>query len=442
MIYSARMHKLNKPAFLFVFFILLPPLAITGCGNKEANRQEASVHCKDCNIILIVVDTLRADRLPCYGYSESTAPNICSIAAEGVLFENAFSQAPHSGLSFESMMASSYGYAIIAKFISLPEVLKIYNYSTVAISSNDHLNDKWKKAIFNECYILSNLRGWIESDRTGDVKSYVANASIVTSTALNWLKAHKHEKVFMYLNYMDTHNPEINSENSDYDEALIYADTEIKNLISRIKKEDMLENSIIIITSDHGEGLGDHNWQGHGLSLYEEQLHVPLIIRYPQGKPARVKPIVRLLDIMPTLLEFIGAVIPSSAEGVSLLPLIEGKQQLQELPAYSMTDYKNVTAALRYGKMKYIATFAQNRIDLLNTINGSYSQFDVVNEEFYNLTADPGEQDNIIACPLAATYRESLLQWFNSTARRLNWQYTNGGWKVHTNPYPDTYFKR
>ena len=400
--------------------------------------------CEGCNIILIVVDTLRADHLPCYGYVEDTAPAICSIASEGVLFENAFSQASHSTLSFESMLTSKYGYAASVGFITLPEILGLYNYSTAAFVANGHLGAEKYVKLFNNYTEFIDIKKWEAEGKANDINNYAYNSSVVTLEVLEWLREHKSEKTFVYINYMDVHTPRIVSDSespASYQDAIKAADSSISRLVKGLESEGFLNNVILIITSDHGEELGDHGRYGHAHSLYEEQLHVPLILKYPNSKPVRVKSNVRLLDLMPTLLEMVNITQPVDIEGISLLPLVSGAEDNLNLPIYSMADHEKLRVSLRNNNTKYIITFSQNLTEYLHAINGINLSLSLESEEIYNLELDPKEKNNLTGTQETKAYREEALVWLQKNVKMLQIKYLGGSWQVNTKPYPDTYFE-
>ncbi len=424
-----------------ILLLSLLVLAINGCENKE---QEAQPVCKDCNVILIVVDTLRADYLQCYGHDKDTAPNICALASKGVLFENAFSQAPHTTLSFESMLTSKYGYATSVGFITLPEILSLYNYSTAAFVANGYLGEEKYAKLFSDYTGFVDIEKWETEGKAKDINNYAYNSSVVTPEVLKWLREHKSEKTFVYVNYMDVHTLHIVSDSkgqTSYQEAIKAADRSINKLVTWLEKEGLLKNTIIIITADHGEELGDHGRYGHAHSLYEEQLHVPLILKYPNSKPVRVKSNVRLLDLMPTLLEMVNITRPVDIEGVSLLSLAFGAEDNLNLPIYSITDHEKLRVSLRHNNTKYIITFSQNRTEYRNAINGSNLSLILEGEEIYNLELDPKEKNNLTGTQETKAYRKEALAWLQKNVRMLQLKYLGGSWQVNTKPYPDTYFE-
>lgn len=267
------------------------------------------------NIVLISIDTLRADHLGAYGYGRNTSPNIDRLANEGILFENAFSQAPWTLPAMSSIHTSlypaqhgviDYDRLIDNKYITLAEFLKNYHYKTIGVISMPFVDSKYGFSqgfdIFNEKYI-SGLK-----DITSD---------LITIEAIKYLDQHKNDKFFLWIHYFDPHGSYVNhkeiefasktkkkmpntvdpgalsliSDNlSDediqyikdlYDEEIAFTDKHIGNLLDKIDTLGLKENTIVILTSDHGEEFLERGGFGHRKLLYNELIKVPLIVYNP-----------------------------------------------------------------------------------------------------------------------------------------------------------------
>ncbi len=420
---------------------------------------------QDYNIILISIDTLRADHLRCYGYKrEDISPYIDQLAEEGVLFENAISQAPWTIPSHMSMLTSllpsyhrvneSYekflhflvgrgsGYRILPEDIpTLPEILRKNGFNTFAITSGGTVAGKlgFFKGfdVFKEIPLLENL---------DQVEQFI--------------KEHQNRNFFMFLHTMRVHAPysdlhyahevmkkkevheleefingivpdsiegisDVPFENDRvliiaerkkliemelftknvtetlYDGGIKETDEFIGQLMESLKKLGIMNHTIIIVTSDHGEEFGDHNpmyyYDWHGRSLYDEMVRVPLIFvlpdRFQKGK--RVEDQVRLIDIMPTLLEFISLPFQNSdMQGASLLPILKGESVEDELLAISEAiSCGPESKSIRNNKFKYIYT-----VDLEDEIHGerAFISDHPDREELYDLLEDPFEKYNVL----------------------------------------------
>jgi len=336
------------------------------------------------NVILVVLDTVRADRLGCYGNPSGITPEIDKFAKESVLFENAFSQAPWTLPSVASLFTSSYpaqhgAGGFLGRFkmlgedaVTLAEVFQRCGASTCAIINVFFLSEKFGMT-----------QGF------GTVDSYVPLSNVdtrragpTTDAALRWIDQHKSKPFFLLVHYFDPHlvydppqpfrrrfaAPE-DCDTTDYifgtrrdiiefrrnktklgsdkiarleklhNGEVAYVDSEVGELIEGISKRGLDKNTVIVITSDHGEEFLDHGGFEHGHTLYDELLHVPLLIRSCTINPekensegtrrgsVRIQTTVRLIDIAPTVCELAGIAAEPAFTGRSLVPLMDGKQE-------------------------------------------------------------------------------------------------------------------
>lgn len=289
------------------------------------------------NVLLVVCDTLRADHLGCYAYNRPTSPIIDQFAADALLFENAMSSSPWTRPSMGSLFTSLYPHQHQAfywednldnSYLTMAEVFRNHNYSTFAVQTNvlltEHYNFDQGFQHFNE----------IVSDK----------AEKVAAKFNSWIAKNKDKPFFAYLHFMDVHLPyepprnfskifepekfdsvldgatgayevrilsEIGLSKQEklhfinlYDAEIRYFDYYFGQIIDRLKKLDIFNNTIIVITSDHGEEFWEHNGFEHGHTLYKEVVHVPLIIKYSSKlPPKRIPSCVNLLSLTPTLLD-------------------------------------------------------------------------------------------------------------------------------------------
>jgi len=333
-------------AVFSLIFILIFSLTEQGCKKRER---------KNYNIVVIVIDALRADRLPIYGYKKKTAPFITKLSKKSTVFFHAFAAsswtAPATASIFTSLYPFQHGVLmgllairmarninpnitvnrIPAEVETMPEVFKKYSYKTFGIA--DNLN-------------IGKYEGFDQGFDKFETNGY-KGAEVITNHLLKRKKEIlKSKKYFLYIHFMDPHAPyhgrkplykkKDNFEDdikSRYDSEIYYVDGYIEKLYKEFKWN---KNTLLIITSDHGEGLWDHGWMDHGHSLYYEEIHVPLIIRYPElKKRINVYTPVSTIDILPTIRDIIGLPLSKTEEGKSLLPLIQGrKNKLNERYLY------------------------------------------------------------------------------------------------------------
>ena len=304
------------------------------------------------NIIFIVVDTLRADHLSCYGYQRNTTPNIDQLAGEGVLFRNAISAAPWTLPSAASFLTSQYpcvlgisnrAAMIPGEFPLLAELLKQQGYTTHGIVSHTMLSAR-----------LGFGRGFDSYDERSSLGHAGISAPAVTDKATSFLQKSHQKPFFLFQHYFDPHcdyhlhqqynyypsyKGNIRSGESIfslwakrqdmseddikylfalYDSEISFTDQYIGTLLNELKQQGLYDNSIIILTSDHGEEFMERGWIGHTSTLYQELLRVPLIIKFPDSGARIVDTPVGLIDLMPTLLAYLGLKNPDGLEGKAL----------------------------------------------------------------------------------------------------------------------------
>lgn len=334
------------------------------------------------NVLFILVDTMRFDHLTPYGYKRATTPEIArTLAAPGAVMEEAYSQAPWTLPSAVSYMTSRYpgevlgddagAYGIPQEVESLPEALEKLGYETGGFFANKVLHDgNGFGRGFRTFFSPPSLPGQGQGEGQPD-------AAELTSRALPWLTAHRDGPFFLYVHYVDPHdpyeNPEIVNNRSPfeapydgpitgrhvhgvyngrvqltdperdtehlkalYDSEIHYADGFIGRLIDSIPP-DVLENTLIVLTADHGEEFHEHGGWKHGFTLYEDQIHVPLLMRWDGHIPAgsRLRGTVRLIDLVPTLVQAAGGKAAKAWEGVDLMPALTGKEALPRLAAFA-----------------------------------------------------------------------------------------------------------
>jgi arylsulfatase A-like enzyme len=371
------MRKLLK-SLIFINIILL-----ISCSQQKSAE-------KPINIILLIPDALRAKQLPCYGYQKIKTPTIDYLAKNGVIFENSFVKQASTRVSFSHLFSGSWFVSTGLKKNekTLAQHLKENGYYTVGFVSSrilwspEHYEKGLEKNEFS--------RGFDEyfQDTSLEKYPYHRKSRDTTEDILNWLDKNKNSPFFLFAHYMDPHGPHKPS----YDAQIELIDNEIGKVIKKLKKLSLYDNSLIILTSDHGESLGDPvadhaSPGGHGWFVYLEQVQVPLIIKFPKNKHIQsVSQIVRNIDIMPTILEFIGAKYDKrQMNGKSLLPTIEKNKNL------GLTSYHQA-GSTRVCPEGLDGVIFCDKDELFQYIQGQYS---TRIRELYNITIDPDEQNNL-----------------------------------------------
>ena len=410
------------------------------------------------NVILISVDTLAANHLGTYGYNRDTSPNIDKFAAENTVFDNAYTPVPCTAPSYASLLTglypsthNSFSTPLDAKYTTLAQSFKNVGYNTAGIVSTGMLADN----IGGLGRGFDTYDGIDQKDvRAGKNNTYGVNGDTMalqkgqrtTDEASAWLKNNSNNKFFLFLQYVDPHLPygqdvpykdkyvtdDTNNTLSNpdrqqdayyknsptpeettylrdkYDENVSYLDNQLGKLLDQIKSQGLYDNSIIILTADHGESF-DHNTLGHCWRLYDSTVQVPLIVHQPKVTPIvkRVADDVSLIDIYPTLSARLGFKPNKyNFDGVDLSPALNNTKLARE-SVYSMS---NALSKGGGGELPHQTLF----IGLLYMqISGNdrviYNQNSGTTEE-YNTGNDPGELTNIFNTSVKSSY-EKLMLW-------------------------------
>ncbi len=342
------------------------------------------------HVVLIVIDTLRADKLGCYGFEETTSPEIDAIADAGVRFERVVAQSSWTRPSIGSMLTSRYPRSlglykerdeVLAEgFVTLAEVLRSHGYRTLGVTANPNIN-----SIFNfhqgfDQYLDSVARfGWMPADKptVGQVGLTPARQIFDQVLELIGREPTGDARWYVQIDVMDVHEhvrkrsltrdewKELfpRSEDRGYLQAVRQASIDTGAFIAEWLARPGLGDTLFIITSDHGEGLGDHphvtKSSEHGTVLYESNLRVPLVLYHPGSdlEPRTIPEDVRLLDLLPTVLDYLGLPVPAGTQGVSLEPWISGSGRRVELPEYFVaeTQFRSYDKiAVRSAAWKYV----------------------------------------------------------------------------------------
>ncbi len=377
---------------ILLILLILSEGFLTGLTGLTGSSQTAPV--ARPNIILITIDTLRSDRLGCYGYSLADTPNIDRLASDGIRFKTAVAQVPLTLPSHATILTGTLptahgvrdniGYKLGPEQRTLAELLKSAGYVTAA---------------FVGSYVLSSRFGLDQGfDRYDDVplgsSTGVVNlnelerpAAEVVDKAIAWLKTAHPTPFFVWIHLYDPHDPYrppapfgARFKSRPYDGEVAYCDQQIGRLTAFLKGQGLYERSTIVLTSDHGESFGEHQEFTHGLFLYDATLLVPLIIKpgVSLGPIKEVSSQVSTVDILPTVLQIANVGAPPKIAGRGLLGAMQGRETGAS-EAYSETYYPaqfgwSPLRAVRRAKTKYI---------------------EAPKAELYDLSRDPGELRNL-----------------------------------------------
>ena len=365
------------------------------------------------NVVVITIDTLRADHLGCYGYKQIKTPNIDALAAEGTRFDRAFAVVPVTLPSHSSIMTGTYpmlsgmhdfsGNKLSPLQPTLASVLKQAGYQTGAVIAAAVLDSRFGLNqgfdFYFDHFEFSRLDevNLDEMERPGNV---VADVTL-DWLQKDWLAKNSQKNFFLWMHLYDPHFPYHPPEPyaseyaaHPYDGEIAFADEQVGRLLRFLKEKGIYQNTVIVLCGDHGESLGEHGEKTHGFFIYNATMHVPLIIRLPEnrlseGAKARtVDDPVSLVDLMPTLLGVLGLEVPSQVQGRSLLPELRGES------ASRGQDDKAARDRVLYGET-FLPRIHFNWSELRGSENTKYHFIDAPHPELYDLAKDPGELHNL-----------------------------------------------
>ena len=351
------------------------------------------------NVILITIDTLRADHLGCYGDKEAETPSIDGLAGDGVQFDHVSVHAPLTLPSHSSIMTGVYpplhgvrdniGYTLAEDQITLAELLKEAGYETGGFVGGFVLDSK--TGINQGFDHYSDDFGIDDSNRPKFVNlGYVERrGDEVVGDALTWMRGRKNFPFFAWIHLFDPHDPYRPPEPfktkfqgpGAYRGEIAYTDAMIGKVFEWLKGEQLYDDSLVVLTSDHGESLGEHGEPTHGLFVYESVLRVPLIVKWPGQRYAgtKIADPVQSIDILPTVLQSLRLNKPPVVQGIGLLSIVTSKAAPRRIQ-YAESLYPrtqlgwSALRSVRDGKFKYIQA---------------------PRAELYDLSTDPRELENL-----------------------------------------------
>jgi arylsulfatase A-like enzyme/thioredoxin-like negative regulator of GroEL len=370
------------------------------------------------NVILITLDTVRADRMGFLGSQRGLTPNLDVLARESVVFTRAWSQVPLTTPSHATILTGTYPQfhqvndfqvPLAQELPYAPAILREHGYHTAAFLGAMVLDPEAGFARgFDrgfETYDARFHQGHPGEDRYSTTER---RGGEVVAHALAWLNERPRTPFFMWVHLYDAHDPYDPPEpyktryaSAPYDGEIAYADSAVGKLLSQLRELGLYDGAVIAVMADHGEALGDHGEDTHGFFLYDETIHVPLVIKLPGGSSAgkRIETRVGLVDWLPTILQAVGVAVPQEVQGTSLLGMMKpvptegaGASAAQEAspdrPAYAETDYPQ-------------RMFGWSSVRALRT--GKYLYIKAPRQELYDQSADPKAEHDLSSASTAVT---------------------------------------
>jgi len=388
-------------------------LWVSGCrGGKKGKRT---------NVIFVIVDTMRADHVGCCGYQRKTTANIDGLARGSILFDNAIVPAPWTlpsvGAIWTSQYPSVFGIrdkiaVIDPKFTTLAEMLKAQGYKTKGIVSHILLSAR-----------LGMGKGFDSYDESASFGHEGVSSPQVTEKAMSFLNESHDQPFFLFLHYFDPHYNFILHERYNYypsykgriksnhpildlwrlrdtlseddirflialyDSEIAFVDEHIGKVLDEVKRRGLYDNSIIVVTSDHGEEFMERGWIGHTTTLYQELIRVPLIMRIPGHRPSVTKRPVGLINLVPTLCKCLGFEIPEGLEGRPLI--FEPGDSGTGEAIFSETFNSQTQRPVPKKPIAFRSVLMGSRKLIYDQINDS--------KQIFDLSADPSEKNNLSA---------------------------------------------
>ena len=392
--------------WLFIFWFVAGATAATSAPAR------ASV---PPNVVLITLDTVRADRMGFLGSPRRLTPNLDALARQSVVFTHAYSQVPLTTASHATILTGTYpqfhkvsdfGIPLAQDLPYAPSIFKRRGYRTAAFVGSLVLDPNSRSAPgFDRGF--DTFDAGFHRRRPGEnrYQAIERRGGEVVAHALAWLSQHPRRPFFIWVHLYDAHDPYDPPEpyksryaSAPYDGEIAYVDSAVGKFLNQLRVRGLYDGAVIAVMADHGEALGEHGEATHGIFLYDETIQVPLLFKLPKERSAgkRIETHAQLVDVLPTILRAVGIAIPPQVQGQSLLTMLRpppakegaGQEQtaLPDRPAYSESDYPH-------------RTFGWSSLHALRT--GKYLFIDAPRKELYDQSVDPKSEHNLSATSAA-----------------------------------------
>jgi len=357
------------------------------------------------NVVLITIDTVRADHVGCYGYQLIETPNLDALAGGGVRFANAYTPVPITLPAHSVILTGTYpmrtgmhdfsGNRLNSSQPTLATLLREKGYATGAVMGSAVLDSRFGlNRGFDFYYDHFDFSRLDEKN----IDAMIRPGNEVIDRALGWLEGIRRKPFLLWVHLYDAHHPynppspyREKYRTHLYDGGIAFVDAQVGRLVASLKAKGIYDRTLIVVAGDHGEGLGEHGEKTHGFFIYDTTLHVPLIFKLP-ANPGKQKPVVsesaNLADLLPTILDVLGAAKPQELQGRSLVEAMKGKATGAPAENYAET---------------YLPRIHFNWSELRGVRFRQYHFIDAPRPELYDLTADPHELKNLYAVQRAVS---------------------------------------
>ncbi|MBI4881753.1 MAG: sulfatase [Planctomycetes bacterium] len=360
---------------------LLPLLALgwllAGCADPPPQAR---------NLLLITIDTLRADRLGIYGYAVATSPSLDALAREAVVFDNAQAQSSWTLPSLASVMTSlypsthgcvRYDSVLDPSFPTLGEMVQEAGFLTAAVTNHVFLSGRHGMnqgfAHFDDELVVN--EGVVNGRGTFQRLNDAITSDLISDKGIAWLRQIKEEdsgqRWMLWLHYFDPHRNyrvhdgfksgfDLSTPSGRYDSEIAFTDHHVGRVLDELQELGLADDTAVVFAADHGEEFGEHGFQDHGWTLFREALRVPFMVRAPGIQPGRVGEVVRLVDVLPTALDLLGLPLPPVNEGTSLLQAMRGQGAPRGMPALAELALRpgHIADSVQVGEWKLVLDYS------------------------------------------------------------------------------------
>lgn len=365
---------MNVPKSLSGCILLILALAVCSTPSEELTEAAKVPVRPDTNVLLVTLDTLRWDYLGSYGKEDIATPHIDELAARGIKFEQAIAQIPLTTPSHASILTGAYsqvhkirdigGFTLAEDVPTLATLTRKAGFETAAFVGASVLHRRYGLNAGFRTY-NDDMAGDKDSDKLPGVVAEV-RANVISDRAIDWLtgweKADPHRPFFLWVHYYDPHLPYDPPEpfKSQYPEdpyagEVAYTDQQLGRLLKFMEAGGLFDNTLVVVLADHGEGLGEHGEYTHGVFLYESTMHIPMIIAGPDlPRGGVVEQQVRSIDVMPTILDYLGVEAGEKVQGTTLLPAMKEGRRVRTHYCYMETLYPRTQ--MRWAELRGMRT--------------------------------------------------------------------------------------